>query len=165
MATQRSGDSKEPTDPGKNDVSNPAPRPSVPIEPYCEGLDDRLEDGEPFFARFSLVRMGARLECEWTCQENFEIVAHFADAPKGEWLAYDALSVLDQFTEAIEAAHRPSPVPEGHEVWRFDRSSLRARDPGSELDEPVRQALEAILDETFNAPSLYDPRELRRPQA
>jgi hypothetical protein len=124
---------------------------------------DRLTHGKPpFTMRFELVRRGASIECQWRGGAGHEITANYGGSPPGRWSAPDALTVLDSFVEAIEAHERPQPVPPGFEVWRFDRASLRDANAATDAHtNAVHNALLGVLDEGFNAPSLYDARDLR----
>ncbi|KIG12013.1 hypothetical protein DB30_02131 [Enhygromyxa salina] len=125
--------------------------------------------------QFTLVRYDARVKWGWDAAGG----GCFTDSAGNYLNAGDGfLQHLDAFVERIEADARPvgEPAP-GFEVWRFDRDSLSSspwplseiegcdHDPADVPDEATLAALtsafSAVLDDAFNAPSLYDGRDLR----
>ena len=106
---------------------------------------------------FTLTRGEQRRPCAWTWNAGHAFCLEDESGMRELPASYDAATAVGAFVEEVEADSLPEgEVPEGFEVWRFDRASM-TRD----ADLQLARALCAVLDEAFNEPSLYDGRDLR----
>lgn len=110
-------------------------------------------------AQFSFcMKLGEKVrQCRWVAEGDFR----FSERRDGEWYDFRQGTLIDALDDFV------SYIEDQNEVWRFDRATLVVAESseafpfGDERSVGIRGAVESLLDETFNGPTLDDPSDLR----